>query len=116
KASSPIVHAEDVHRAGGEPVYERRLVKEADAIDVGRHVVVTDRHLAGDFEIYRVNVVQQTRREEAPDVENEPGEDDDSERAGAPARTLRFRYLLPRRCGQSWRHFSKSTGPGGTTP
>ena len=40
EAGGPVVDAEEVHGAGGHPVHEGRLVEEADAVDVGRDVVV----------------------------------------------------------------------------
>jgi hypothetical protein len=73
-----------MHRAGGHPVEEGWLVKEANAIDIGGDVVVTLHHLAGDLDVDRVDIVEQARGEEAADLEDEPGEDEDCERAWAP--------------------------------
>jgi hypothetical protein len=47
-------------------------------------------HLAGDLDVNGVNVVEQAGVEEAADLEDEPGEDEDCEGAWAPA---------ARRCG-----------------
>ena len=58
EAGGPVVRAEDVHGAGGHPVEEGRLVEEADAVDVGRDVVVALHHLASDFDVDGVDVVQ----------------------------------------------------------
>ncbi len=77
--------AEEVHGACCHPVHQGRLVKEADAVDVGSDVVVAEHHLAGDFDVDGVDVVEEAGGEEAADLEDEPGEDQDCERAGAPA-------------------------------
>ena len=42
-------------------------------------------HLAGDFDVNGVDVVEQAGSEEAADVEDEPGEDDEGDGAGVPA-------------------------------
>jgi hypothetical protein len=42
-------------------------------------------HLAGDFDVDGVDVVEQAGGEEAADLEDEPGEDEDCEGAWAPA-------------------------------
>ncbi|MGH9596928.1 MAG: hypothetical protein ACRD3K_09040 [Edaphobacter sp.] len=41
-------------------------------------------HLAGDLDVYGVDVVEEAGSEEAADLEDEPGEDEDDERAWAP--------------------------------
>jgi hypothetical protein len=41
-------------------------------------------HLAGDLDVDRVDVVEQARGEEAADLEDEPGEDEDGDGAWAP--------------------------------
>jgi hypothetical protein len=42
-------------------------------------------HLAGDLDIDGVDVVEQTGGEEAADLEDEPGEDEDGDGTCAPA-------------------------------
>ena len=42
-------------------------------------------HLARDLEVDGVDVVEQAWGEEASDMEDEPGEDDESDGAGVPA-------------------------------
>ena len=74
-----------MHGAGGHPVHEGRLVEEADAVDVGRDVVVALEHLAGDLDVDGVDVVEEAGGEEAADLEDEPGEDEDGDGAGVPA-------------------------------
>ena len=74
EARGPVVDAEDVHPAGGEPVHEGRLVEETDAVDEGRDVVVALHHLAGDLDVDGVDVVEQAGGEDAAEVEDEPGE------------------------------------------
>ena len=99
--------AEEMHGAGGEPVHQRRLVEEADAVDVGRDEVVAQEHLAGDLEVDGVDVVEQAGSEEAADVEDEPGEDDERDRAGIPGvRELR-RWC---RRAAAWGAFGRSDG------
>ncbi len=80
----PVVDAEEMHPAGGEPVHEGRLVEEADAVDVGRDVVVAEHHLAGDLDVDGVDVVEQAGGEDASEVEDEPGKGDEAERGPAP--------------------------------
>jgi hypothetical protein len=41
-------------------------------------------HLASDFDVDGVDVVEQAGGEEASDLQDEPGEDEDSEGAGTP--------------------------------
>ena len=85
EAAGPVVHAEEVHGAGGKPVHEGRLVEEADAVDGGGDDVVALEHLARDLEVDGVDVVEQAGSEEAADVEDEPGEDNKANRARVPA-------------------------------
>src|SRR6185312_3983188 len=81
----PVVRAEQAHRAGCEPVHQRRLVEKADAVDVWRDIVMSLQHLARDFEVDRVNVIEQPRCEEAADVQNEPREHDERDGSRTPA-------------------------------
>ena len=74
-----------MHRGGGHPVEERWFVEEADAVDVRGDVVVALHHLACDFDVDGVDVVEQAWSEKAADLKNEPGEDEDDEGAWAPA-------------------------------
>jgi hypothetical protein len=82
------VDAEEVHGAGGHPVHEGRLVEEADAVDGGGDEVVALEHLAGDLDVDGVDVVEQAGGEEAADLEDEPGEDDDGDGAGLQSGVL----------------------------
>ena len=81
QAGGPVVWAEEVHGGGGQPVHQGGLVEEADAVDVGSDVVVAEEHLAGDLGVDGVDVVEQAGGEEAADVQDEPGEDDERDRA-----------------------------------
>jgi hypothetical protein len=45
---------------------------------------VAQQHLAGDLDVDGVDVVEQAGGEEAADLEDEPGEDQDGDGAGAP--------------------------------
>ena len=74
-----------MHRAGGQPIKKGWFVEEADAVDVGSYVVVALHHLVCDFDVDRVDIVEQAWSEEAADLQNEPGEDEDDEGALAPA-------------------------------
>ena len=74
------MNAEDVHGAGGEPVHEGRLIEEADAVDVRGDEVVPLEHLAGDLDVDGVDVIEEAGGEEAADVQDEPGEDDEDDR------------------------------------
>ncbi len=84
KAGGPVVDAEETHGSGGEPVHEGWLVKEADAVDAGGDEVVPLKHFAGDLDVDGVDIVQQAGGEEATDVEDEPGEDDEAEGGWVP--------------------------------
>src|SRR5581483_5296745 len=84
EAGGPVVDAEEVHGAGGEPVHEGRLVEEADAVDEGRDEILAEEHLAGDFDVDGVDVVEQAGGEDAAEVEDEPGKGDEREGAEAP--------------------------------
>ena len=68
-----------MHGGGGHPVHEWGLVEEADAVDVGGDEVVAAEHLAGDLDVDGVDVVEQAGSEEAADLEDEPGEDDEGD-------------------------------------
>ena len=83
-AGGPVMDAEEMHGGGGHPVHERGFVEEADAVDVRRDVVVAEEHLAGDLDVDGVNVVEEAGGEEAADLKDEPGEDEDGEGAWAP--------------------------------
>src|ERR1700751_1842077 len=72
-----------MHGAGGHPVEEGRLIEETDAVDVGSDVVVPQDHLAGDLDVDGVDVVEQAGGEEAADLEDEPGEDENGDGAWA---------------------------------
>ncbi len=85
ETSGPVGEAEEVHGTGGHPEQEGRLVEEADAVDEGCDEVAAVEHLAGDLDVDGVNVVEQARGEEAADLKDEPGEEDEGEEAGAPA-------------------------------
>ena len=63
-----------LHARGHRPVEERRFFEVADAVGVERDVVVAEQHLAGDFGVDGVGVVEQRRREEG-----EAGVEDDPE-------------------------------------
>jgi hypothetical protein len=45
---------------------------------------VTLHHLAGDLDVDGVDVIEEAGGEEAADLEEEPGEDEDGEGAGTP--------------------------------
>ena len=85
KSTGPVERAEQMHAAGGQPVEQRWLVKEADAINCGRHEVVANQHLARDFEVHGVHVIQQARREQTAYIEQEPEQTDQSEGPTRPA-------------------------------
>ena len=67
----------DAHAGGHRPVEERRLFEVADAVGVERDVVVAEEHLAGDFGVDGVGVVEQRGAEEG-----EAGVEGDPERGG----------------------------------
>jgi hypothetical protein len=46
---------------------------------------VAQHHLAGDFDVDGVDVVEEAGGDEAADLEDQPGEDEDCEGAWAPA-------------------------------
>ena len=85
KASGPVVNSKEMHGGCRHPVEEGRLVEEADAVDVGSDEVVALHHLAGDFDVDGVDVVEQTGREKAADLEDEPGNYEDDDGAWTPA-------------------------------
>ena len=84
-ACGPVVRAEEAHGAGGEPIHERRLVEETEAVDGGGDEVVALEHLAGDLDVNGVDVVQQAGGEEATKLQHGPRENDEGEGANAPA-------------------------------
>ena len=63
--SSPVMLAENAHRASRHPVHQRRLIEEAYAIDIGRDEVVPMQHLARNLDVDGVHIIQQSRRKEA---------------------------------------------------
>ena len=70
--------AKELHAGGHRPVVERGFFEVADAVGVERDVVVAEEHLAGDFGVDGVGVVQQGRGEEGEGgVEDEPEEQQD---------------------------------------
>jgi hypothetical protein len=85
KTGSPIMYAEEVHRAGRHPVHEGRLVEEADAVYIRSDEVMTAEHLAGDLDVDGIDVVEQAGSEETTDLENEPGKRDDGDGNGIPS-------------------------------
>ena len=85
KTGGPVVLAEEMHGACGQPVQEGRLVEEADAIDVRGDVVVAVEHLAGDLDVDGVDIVEEARREEASDLQDEPDENKDCDGANFDA-------------------------------
>ena len=97
KASRPVVCAEDMHGAGGQPVQQRGLVEEADAVDVGGDVVVAEKHGAGDLDVDGVDIVEQAGGEETADVQDKPCENDHGNGARIPAG--RRRECLCRQAG-----------------
>jgi len=84
-ARGPVVLAEEAHGAGGHPVHQRRLVEEAQAVDVGRHEIVTMQHLPSDLDVNGVDIVQQPGREQAASLQHQPCKDDDRDRTRIPA-------------------------------
>ena len=95
-----------MHGGRGHPIHERGLVEEADAVDVGGDEVVAVKHLTGDFDVDGVDVVEQTGGEEASKLEDEPGEEEDRNGAGAPQAERSvglnedFRHRVYLRCDQ----------------
>ena len=85
ETGGPVVDAEEVHGAGGHPVHERRLVEEADSVDGGGDEVVALQHLTCDLDVDGVDVVEQAGGEEAADLEDGPGDEEDCNGGGAPA-------------------------------
>ena len=63
----------DAHAGGHRPVEERGFLEVADAVGVEGDVVVAEEHLAGDFGVDGVGVVEERRGEEGEaGVEGEP--------------------------------------------
>ena len=92
QAGGPVVGPKDLHAAGGHPVHQGWLVKEADAVDVGRDVVMPLHHLTRRLDVDRIHIVQQPRREQAAEMQHAPEQD---QRRNRPLpRTL---HLLVRR-------------------
>ncbi len=83
----------DAHGDGHRPVEERGFLEVADAVGVEGDVVVAEEHLAGDFGVDGVGVVEERGSEEGEaGVEGDPEEEDGKERG---ARTWG-------RCGRHW--------------
>ena len=74
------VDAEEFEAGGHGPVEERGFLEVADAVGVEGDPVVAEKHLAGDFGVDGVGVVEQGRGEEGEAcVEEEPeGEEDEA--------------------------------------
>ena len=67
----------DAHGDGHGPVEEGGLLEVADAVGVEGDVVVAEEHLAGDFGVDGVGVVEERRGEEGEaGVEGDPEEED----------------------------------------
>src|SRR3981189_1801654 len=72
------VDAEEFEAGGDAPVKERGLFEVADAVGVEGDPVVTEEHLAGDFSVDGVCVVEEWRGEEGDaGIEEEPESDED---------------------------------------
>ena len=84
---------EDLHARGHRPVDQRSLLQVADAVGVERDVVVAEQHLASDFGVDGVGVVEEWGREEGEaGVEDDPEEEDGEE--GGTRTVLVRRSLL----------------------
>ena len=71
----------DAHAGGHGPVEERGFLEVADAVGVEGDVVVAEEHLAGDFGVDGVGVVEERRGEEGEaGVEGDPEQEDGEER------------------------------------
>ena len=68
-----------MHGAGGEPVHQRGLVEEADAVDGGGDEVMPGEHFARDLDVNGVDIIEQPGREEAAYLEDQPGGGDQQE-------------------------------------
>ena len=83
----------DAHRGGHGPVEERCLLEVADAVGVEGDVVMAEEHLAGDFGVDAVGVVEERGAHEGEGgVEGDP-EEKDGEEGGARSRWC---------CGWHW--------------
>ena len=77
----------DAHGGGHGPVEERGLLEVADAVGVEGDVVVAEEHLAGDFGVDAVGVVEQRGRDEGEaGVEGDPEQEDAEERGAGAGR------------------------------
>ena len=77
------------HAGGHRPVEERRLFEVADAVGVEGDVVVAEQHLAGDFGVDGVGVVEQWRGEQREaGIERHP-EHEHGKQRGARSRGVR---------------------------
>ena len=56
------MRAEDLERAGDQPVDERRFFEIGDAVQPRRHPVAGGQHVARDLRLHRVHVVHQRGR------------------------------------------------------
>jgi len=71
----------ELHAGGHRPIEQWSFFKVADAVGVKRDVIVTEEHLASNFDVDGVSVVQQRRREEGEArIEGEPQQQDAEER------------------------------------
>jgi hypothetical protein len=78
KARGGGVDAEEFVAEGHAPVEERGFFEVADAVGVEGDPVVAEEHLAGDFGVDGVGVVEERRGDEGEaDVEDEPEGDED---------------------------------------
>jgi len=76
----------EFHAGGHRPVEEWGFFQVANAVGVEGDVVVAEKHLAGDFDVDGVGVVEQWRGEEGETgVEGQPYQQDAEER-GSRAR------------------------------
>jgi hypothetical protein len=72
------VDAEEAEACGHGPVEERGFFEIADAVGVEGDPVVAEEHLAGDFGVDAVGVIEERRGEEGEaGVEKEPESEED---------------------------------------
>ena len=72
-----------LHAGSHRPIEQRRLLQVADAVGVERDIVVAEEHLACDFDVHGVGVIQQRGREKREaGVKREP-QQQDAEQRGA---------------------------------
>ena len=81
----PVMDAKHPHRRRRHPVHQRRFVEEPYPVNRWRNEVVALQHLPSNLDVHRINVVQQPRREQPAKLQNAPQQQDDGNRAGAPA-------------------------------